>query len=494
VGIQRYQHYVAGRDLPSASGRTFDAVDPARGAAAFSFAEGEAADVERAVAAAYEAWESGPWSRLAASRRGRLLMRLGDKIGENAERIAEIETRQNGKLYKEMVAQLRTVPDWLYYYGGLADKVEGRVIPLDRQSVLNYTLRESLGVVGVITPWNSPVFLTMMAVAPALAAGNTVVVKPSEVTSASIIEVMKLAAEVGFPAGVLNTVTGLRAAGEALVDHPKVAKIAFTGGVEAGRRIAERCGARLAHCTLELGGKSANIVFADANLEAAEAGVLAGIFAAAGQTCVAGSRTFIERPVFDRFVARLAERAAAIVIGDPMRPETQMGPVATKAQLEKNLRMVARAVEQGGRLVHGGGRPQVAGLPDGFFFQPTILTGVRANSELACNEVFGPVLSVTPFADEAEAVALANDSAFGLAAGVWSLDARRIHKMARALKAGTVWLNMYRAMAPQSPFGGYKQSGIGRQCGAETIDQYLQTKSVWSETSDEVQDPFVLRT
>jgi aldehyde dehydrogenase (NAD+) len=421
-------------------------------------------------------------------------MKLGDLILENAERIARIETRQNGKLLKEMVTQLRVIPDFLYYYGGLADKVEGRVVPLDRQSVLNYTLRESLGVVGIITPWNSPVFLTMMAMAPALAAGNTVVIKPSEVASASILEVVRLTQAAGFPSGVVNVVTGGRGAGGALVDHPKVAKIAFTGGIEAGRAIAAKAGNRLIPCTLELGGKSPNIVFADANLDAAEAGILAGIFAACGQTCVAGSRTIIERPVFDEILSRLAKRASNIVIGDPMQAETQMGPVANQTQLEKNIGMVARAKEQGAKIVYGGDRPTIPNLPNGLFFKPTILTGVTPDSDLARREVFGPVLGVTPFDSEEQVIALANDSDFGLAAGIWTLNFQRAHKVAKAVRAGTVWINMYRAMAPQSPFGGYKQSGLGRQNGVETIDQYLQTKSVWCETSSDVQDPFVLRT
>jgi aldehyde dehydrogenase (NAD+) len=271
-------------------------------------------------------------------------------------------------------------------------------------------------------------------------------------------------------------------------------KIAFTGGIEAGRAIAAKAGNRLIPCTLELGGKSPNIVFADANLDAAEAGILAGIFAACGQTCVAGSRTFIERPVFDEILSRLAKRASNIVIGDPMQAETQMGPVANQTQLEKNIGMVARAKEQGAKIVYGGDRPTIPNLPNGLFFKPTILTGVTPDSDLARREVFGPVLGVTPFDSEEQVIALANDSDFGLAAGIWTLNFQRAHKVAKAVRAGTVWINMYRAMAPQSPFGGYKQSGLGRQNGVETIDQYLQTKSVWCETSSDVQDPFVLRT
>jgi aldehyde dehydrogenase (NAD+) len=427
------------------------------------------------------------------TRRGRLMMRWADAIAANAENIGRIETAQNGKLLNEMVLQARIVPDWLYYYGGLADKVEGRVIPLDRTSVLNYTLREPLGVVGVIMPWNSPMFLTMMAVAPALAAGNTVVIKPSEVTPASMIEAVRLAEEVGFPQGVLNVVTGDRATGEALIDHPDVAKVAFTGGVEAGRSIGVRAAQRFAKVTLELGGKSANIVFADADLKQAEAGLLAGIFAAAGQTCVAGSRALVHRSLYDQVLSILSRRAAGIKIGDPLDSGTQMGPVATRQQLEKDEGMVKRAVAEGAEVVYGGKRANPTSFPDGYFFSPTILTQVKPDSYIAQNEVFGPVLSVIPFDDEDEAIAIANGTQFGLAAGVWSLDIRRAHRVARQLQAGTVWLNMYRAMTFNSPFGGYKSSGTGRQNGIEAIDQYLQTKSVWCELSDDVQDPFVMR-
>jgi acyl-CoA reductase-like NAD-dependent aldehyde dehydrogenase len=486
-----YGNWIGGADRAPSSGATFPSYNPTTGAVWGDFALGDPADVAAAVAAAKEAFAR--WKVISPTRRGRLLMRWADAIHANADKIGRIETSQNGKLLNEMVLQARIVPDWLYYYGGLADKVEGRVIPIDRASVLNYTLREPLGVVGVIMPWNSPLFLTIMAVAPALAAGNTVVIKPSEVTPASVIEAARLAEEIGIPAGVINVVTGDRATGEALVDHPDVAKVAFTGGVEAGKAIGARAASRLAHVTLELGGKSANIVFPDADMKQAEAGLLAGIFAAAGQTCVAGSRALVHRKVRDDLLEVLSKRAAGIVIGDPLDPGTQMGPVASRAQLEKDESMVNRAVADGAELVFGGRRANPPGLPDGYFFSPTILSNVAPDSFIAQNEVFGPVLSVIPFEDEEEAVALANGTPFGLAAGVWTLDIRRAHRVARQLQAGTVWINMYRAMTFNSPFGGYKSSGIGRQNGIEAIDQYLQTKSVWCELSDDVQDPFVMR-
>jgi aldehyde dehydrogenase (NAD+) len=421
-------------------------------------------------------------------------MAWGDRIAEHAEEIAAIETQQNGKLLAEMRTQAKAVKDWLYYFGGLADKIEGRVIPLERASVLNYTLREPLGVIGVIVPWNSPTFLTIMSVSPALASGNTIVLKPSEVTSASAFELARLAEEAGIPPGVVNVVTGGREAGEALVEHEGVAKISFTGSEAGGKAIAAKCGARLAGCTLELGGKSPNIVFGDANLDQAEAGVLAGSFAAAGQTCVAGSRAYVHESVYDAMRERLVRRARGIRLGDPLRAETQMGPVATTMQLDKDRRMIERAVDEGAELLCGGRRAAVAGFEEGFFFEPTILHHAGPDNHIMKEEVFGPVLCLTPFRDDDEVVRLANGTRFGLAAGVWTRDIRRAHTMARKLQAGTVWINTYRALTFNSPFGGYKSSGLGRANGIESVDQYLQTKSVWCELGDEVQDPFVLRT
>ena len=491
--LESFGMFIGGRSCETDEGASFKSVDPARGEPWASVADALESDVDRAVRNAYDAFWGEAWRSLSASKRGRLLSRLGDAIGENAERIAAIETQDNGKLYREMVTQLHVVPDWLEYFGGAADKMQGATIPLDRLSVLNYTLREPFGVIGAITPWNSPVFLTMMAAGPALAAGNTVVVKPSEVTSASMVEVARLATEVGFPDGALNVVTGRRVAGEALVAHPLVSKVAFTGGTATGRSVALNAAERLIPATLELGGKSANIVFADANLEAAEAGVLAGIFAAAGQTCVAGSRVLVHSSLFERFVARIVERAAEVQIGDPMDEATQMGPLATADQLQKVEAFVASARDEGADIVAGGERAGVDGLPGGFFYRPTVVAGARRDGTLAQEEVFGPILAVFPFETDEDAVSLANSTSYGLAAGIWTRDVRRAHLVARSLQAGTVWINMYRAMAPQSPFGGYKSSGIGRQNGLEGIDEYLQTKSVWCELSDEVQDPFVLK-
>ncbi len=490
--LPAWQNYIAGGFVAPQDKRSFTSVNPTTGQAWGTFAESTHGDVDSAVRAAADAF-TGPWGKLSAAGRGRLLMAWGDRIAANAEKIAQLETAQNGKLLLEMRTQAKVVKDILYYFGGLADKVEGRVIPMERASALNYTLREPLGVVAVIVPWNSPTLLTMMSAAPALAAGNTLVIKPSEVTSASAFELARLAEEAGIPPGVINVVTGSREAGEALVDHELVAKISFTGSEGTGRAIAARAGQRLASCTLELGGKSPNIVFADAPLEQAIAGLLAGIFAAAGQTCIAGSRAYVHESLYDQVAERLAMRARQIRLGDPLLDATQMGPVATSAQLQKDIAMVDRAVSEGAQVLCGGKRAQVEGLADGYFFEPTILHNMKPDNYIMREEVFGPVLGLTPFKDDDEVVALANGTRFGLAAGIWTRDIRRAHTLAKRLHAGTVWINTYRAMGVNSPFGGYKASGIGRVGGQEAIEQFLQTKSVWCELGEEVQDPFVMK-
>jgi acyl-CoA reductase-like NAD-dependent aldehyde dehydrogenase len=491
--LQLLGHFIGGADAHADAHDRFESYNPATGRPWALVANGTAADVEAAVTAAQGAL-AGPWGRLSPTRRGRLLMRYADAISANAARIAELETRDNGKLLREMTGQLSVVPDWFYYYGGLADKIEGRVIPLDRSSILNYTVREPLGVIGVITPWNSPSLLTTMAAAPALAAGNTLVLKPSEVTSASSIELARLALEAGIPPGVINVVTGGRATGSALVEHPGVAKVVFTGGVAGGKAVASATGGRLAQCLLELGGKSANIVFADANLDAAEAGVLAGIYAAGGQTCIAGSRAFVQQPIFEQLTERLARRAETIVLGDPTEPSTQMGPVATIDQLHRIEEYVDEARGLGAEIVAGGGRPGGASEQNGgFFYSPTLVTGIAPDSRPVQEEIFGPVLCVLPFDDEDEVVELANGTPYGLAAGVWTNQLKLAHRMARRLQAGTIWINVYRALSFNSPFGGFKASGFGRENGMEAVDEFLQTKSVWCELGDEIQDPFVLK-
>ncbi len=485
-----YQHVIDGQLAAPDSGRYMDSVDPYTGQPWCRIALGDAADVDRAVDAAKRAFEDGEWSRITPSARGRILMQLADLIEANADRLAAIETRDNGKLIAEMSAQLRYIPSWYRYFGGLADKIEGGVLPIDKPDMATFRTYEPLGVIAAITPWNSPLLLAAYKIAPALAAGNTVVLKPSEHTSASSIEFALLALEAGVPPGVLNVVTGLgRDVGLRLVEHPDVAKVSFTGGTETGRAIYEAAARGLKKVALELGGKSPNIVFDDAEPEAAMRGVISGIFAATGQTCIAGSRLLVQRSIHDDFVKRLVDFARTAKIGDPSDRNTQVGPVTTQEQYDKILSYIEIAKAEGATTVLGGGPASLGGR----FIEPTIFTAVHNGMRIAREEVFGPVLSIIPFDTEEDAVRIANDSRFGLAAGVWTSDMKRAFRMTRRLRAGTVWVNTYRAVSYMAPFGGYKDSGIGRENGQHTILEYLQPKTVWFNLSDDVPNPFVIR-
>jgi aldehyde dehydrogenase (NAD+) len=383
---------------------------------------------------------------------------------------------------------------WYYYYAGLADKIEGAVIPTDKPDTFNYTRHEPLGVVAAIIPWNSPLLLLAWKLAPALAAGNTVVIKPSEYTSASTLEFMKLVEAAGFPPGVVNVVTGYGAeVGTPLVEHPHVAKVAFTGSDATGQKIYESAARGLKRVSMELGGKSPNIVFDDAHIDNAVKGVISGIFAATGQTCIAGSRLLVQQSIHDQFVEKLVALGKTAKMGDPMSLDTQVGPVTNPPQFEKILKYIDVAKGEGAKPVLGGARASRPECGSGWFVEPTIFTGVNNAMRIAQEEVFGPVLSVIPFRDEEEAIAIGNDVVFGLAAGVWTQNMRRALLMAEKLQAGTVWINTYRAVSYLSPFGGYKRSGIGRESGQEMIREYLQTKSVWISTATEVPNPFVMR-
>ena len=492
--LTRYQMFIGGEWVDAASGENFDSDNPYTGQAWAAIPRGRADDADRAVQAAHKAFTSGEWPKLNATRRGALLRRLGDLIAEKSKFLAEIEVRDNGKLYAEMSAQTAYMAQWYYYFGGLADKIEGSVIPIDKPDTFNFTRHEPLGVVAMIIPWNSPLLLLAWKLAPALAAGNTVVVKPSEYTSASALEFMKLVDAAGFPPGVVNVVTGFGAeVGMPLVEHPKVAKVAFTGSDATGQKIYETAARGLKRVTMELGGKSPNIVFDDAHLDNAVKGVISGIFAATGQTCIAGSRLLVQRSIHDAFVEKLVAFAKTAKMGDPMSLDTQVGPVTNPPQFEKILKYLEIAKGEGAQAVLGGARASRPECGNGWFVEPTIFTGVNNAMRIAQEEVFGPVLSVIPFEDEEEAVAIGNDVVFGLAAGVWTQSMRRALQMSERLQAGTVWVNTYRAVSYLSPFGGYKRSGIGRESGQEMIREYLQTKSVWISTALEVPNPFIMR-
>jgi aldehyde dehydrogenase (NAD+) len=393
-----------------------------------------------------------------------------------------------------MRGQLNYIPQWFHYFAGLADKIEGRVIPIDKPGVFNFTREEPLGVIAAITPWNSPLLLAAWKLAPALAAGNTIVWKPSEYSSVSALEFADLFERAGFPPGVVNIVTGFgNEVGEPLVTHPDVAKVAFTGGDKTGEQVYQMAAKGIKHVTLELGGKSANIVFDDADLDAAVNGVVSGIFAASGQTCIAGSRALIHRSIHDQFVDRILALAETAKMGDPQQLTTQVGPITTKPQYEKVLDYIRIANEEGAVCRLGGKRGGTPECGSGWFVQPTIYTGVKPEMRIANEEVFGPILSIIPFDDEEDAIRIANNTIYGLAAGVWTTNIRRALMMSERLEAGTVWVNTYRAVSYMSPFGGYKRSGIGRESGLDAIREYLQTKSVWIDISGNSPNPFVMR-
>ncbi|SDE93727.1 aldehyde dehydrogenase (NAD+) [Variovorax sp. CF079] len=491
--MRSFENLIAGKRLPSISGKWLPSLDPYRNENWCEVPDSDAADVDAAVAAASDAFKSAAWGDLTATARGTLLRKLADLIAENAQQLAEIEVRDNGKLFSEMLVQLRYIPQWFYYYGGLADKIEGGVLPIDKAEHFVYTTWEPLGVVAAITAWNSPLLLLTWKLAPGLAAGNTFVIKPSEFSSASTLAFVDLFEKAGFPPGVVNVVCGTgQAVGAPLVSHPGVAKVAFTGSDATGRAISRIAAGELKHLTMELGGKSPNIVFDDADQDAAAAGVASGIFAAAGQTCMAGSRLLVQRTIYDDFLARVRALASSIKMGDPMDLETQMGPLANIAQYKKVLSCIADAKSEGCVVALGGTTHEHAG--GGLFVNPTIFRDVDNQSQLAQREVFGPVLAVIPFDTDEEALQLANGTNFGLGAGIWTKDMSRVFRFAKRLQSGTVWVNTYRALAFMAPFGGVKSSGLGRESGQETIKAYMQTKTVWINNSTQPPgNPFIMR-
>ena len=487
--LENFKLVIGGKPVDSLSGATFESLNPYTGQNWASLADGTADDIDAAVAAAQSALD-GEWGRLTGFDRARLLRRVGDLLDENAERLARLEVSDSGKLYREMLGQANGLSSWYQYYAGLADKIEGRQIPSPNSDYLVYTRKEPIGVVAAITPWNSPLLLLTWKLAPALAAGCTMVVKPSEHASAATVALAELFDEAGFPPGVVNVVTSNDPqVGAALAGHTGVSKVAFTGATSTGRHVARAAAENINPVTLELGGKSPQIVFPDADLAAAANGIVSGVFAATGQTCMAGSRLIVHHDVHDELVRLVSERASAIKLGDPMDAGTEMGPVANAPQYAKVLHYLQTAQQEGATVACGGAPADELG---GFFVRPTVLTGVGPESTVVREEVFGPVLSAYTFTDEQQAIDLANDTPFGLAGAVWTKDVHRAHRVAGKVRAGSVWINAYRVVAPSVPFGGYGLSGIGRENGVEAVEAYLENKSVWVELTGGTRDPFVL--
>lgn len=481
--MKSYRMLIAGQWVEASNGATFASINPATGAEWARIPEATANDVARAVEAAHSACFNGPWSRMSPTERGHCLRRLADLLAQDADRLGETETRDTGKMLKETRWQARYVSEFYHFYAGCADKIHGETLPIDKPDMFVFTQREPLGVIAAIVPWNSQLFLAAVKIGPALAAGNAVVLKASEHASAAMLEFGELIARAGIPDGVVNIVTGhADPCGRVLTSHPRVARISFTGGPTAARHVLTNSTQNFAEVSLELGGKSPFVVFDDADLTSAVNGAVAGIFGASGQSCVAASRLIVHEDIAAAFLDRMVEIASRVRIGDPMLDETEMGPICTLGQLETIEREVARAVQEGGRILCGGQRARAG---SDMFYEPTIIDCPSPDLHILDTELFGPVLSVLRFRTEDEALALANDTRHGLAAGVFTRDNARALRMSRGLRAGIVWVNTYRAVSPIAEFGGTKGSGYGRESGFQAIHDYTRPKTVWMNTSSE---------
>ena len=490
--ITNYQMLINGEWVDAADGGTFDSVNPADGKVWSRVPEATEADVNRAVEAAHTAFTTGPWASKTPTERGKTLRKLGDLLADHSEGLGRTESVDSGKRRKEARWQAKYIAEFFHFFAGCADKVSGETLPIDKPDMFVFTKREPLGVVAAVVPWNSQLFLVAVKIGPALAAGNTIVLKASEHASAAMLEFGKLIEEAGIPSGVVNIVTGHgEPCGRALTGHPLVARVSFTGGPNAARHVLENVKRNFAEVSLELGGKSPFIVFDDANIESAVNASIAGIFGATGQSCVAGSRLYLHEDIADEFLERMTALARQIVIGDPLADETQMGPLCTTGQLEHIQREVAHAQEEGGKVLVGGKQPD--GM-SGLFYEPTIIECPRQDLRIIDTELFGPVLSVQRFKTEEEVLVLANDTEHGLAAGIFTKDGARSLRMANSVRAGIVWVNTYRVVSPIAEFGGVKGSGYGRESGFQAIYDYTRPKTIWVNTSDEpMANPFVMR-
>lgn len=482
-----YQMLIDGQWVDASDDARFDSFNPATGQKWATIPEATEQDVDAAVRAADRALD-GPWGQMTPTMRGKCLRRLGDLLSENSEAIGRIETVDTGKLFKETAWQATYIAEFFQFYAGAADKIHGETLPIDKPDMFVFTDREPIGVVAAVIPWNSQMFLSAVKIGPALAAGNTIVLKASEHASAPLLEFGKLVSEAGIPDGVINIVTGhANPCGQTLTTHPLVSKIAFTGGPDAARHIVRNAAENFAEVSLELGGKSPFIVFEDANLDSAVNGSVAGIFGATGQSCVAGSRLYVHEDIAEAFLERLVSIAQGIRIGDPQAEDTEMGPLCTQGQLDHIDTQVALAVQEGGTVLTGGKRADVQGL----YYEPTLISCPRQDMTIVDTELFGPVLSVQTFKTEDEVLALANDSKHGLAAGIFTKDSARALRMSKRVKAGIVWVNTYRAISPVAAFGGVKNSGYGREAGMQAVYAYTRPKTVWMNLSDApIANPF----
>jgi acyl-CoA reductase-like NAD-dependent aldehyde dehydrogenase len=484
VQVRPGKLFIGGKWEDAASGKTYATMNPATGEVITQVADAAEPDADRAVRAARAAFDSGPWAEMSAADRGKILWKLGDLVDQHAEELGTLETLDNGKpIFESRYVDIPMVAEVFRYYAGWATKIHGETVPV-RGPFLNYTLREPVGVVAAIVPWNFPLLLASWKVGPALAAGNTVVLKPAPWTPLTALRLAELAQQAGLPDGALNVVTGsTRELGRALVVHPGVDKVAFTGSTATGQQILRDAAGTLKQVTLELGGKSPNIILADADLDAAVKGATIGIFYGKGEVCAAGSRVFVEKKIKDDFIGKLAERAKKVQPGDPLDPKCRFGALVSREQMEKVLGYIEKGKAEGARLVAGGARAEV-GNGKGYFVQPTVFDGVKNEMTIAREEIFGPVAAAIEFADVEDAVRQANDTPYGLAAAVWTRDISKAHRIARQLKAGTVWINTYNNYDPAAAFGGYKMSGWGRELGAHALEHYTQVKSVWVNLKD----------
>lgn len=486
-----YKLLIDGVWCEGAAGQVMQSENPANAEVWASFACAAASDVDRAVAGAKRALNDPAWRDLTQSARAKLIYKLADLIEANAALIGRVETMDSGKLAAETVMQTRYVGDYYRYFAGLADKIEGAVLPIDKPDMHVFTRREPIGVVVAIVPWNAQMFLTSTKLGPALAAGCTVVLKASEIAPAPMFELARLVLEAGFPPGVVSVITGdAENCAIPLTRHPDVDRIAFTGGPETARHVVRNSAENFAVTTLELGGKSPILVFEDADLESAANGLIAGNFGASGQSCVAGSRAFIHASCIDQLAQLIAQKSAGIVVGDPLAAETHVGPLCTAAQVERIQDILQKAKAQGATILMGGERLDQPGN----WFQPTIVRCPNTSIETLKVEMFGPVMSLVPFETEEEAIAFANDSAFGLGSGVFTQNLARAHRVSARIRAGICWVNTYRAVSPIAPFGGFNQSGYGREAGVEAVLDYTRTKTVWINTASQpMANPFVMR-